>query len=81
MADVIWKQRYGFLSRSENDTEVGRELANLARHRAWWARLYVAEIMRQHPAFRQPALVSQLESDPNPFIVRAIAALEEPPGD
>ncbi|MCP4247583.1 MAG: hypothetical protein GY778_11090 [bacterium] len=77
VAEVLWKQQYGFLSRNQIEPEAGKELAHLAQHRAWWLRLYVAEIMRQRPAFRQPALVRLLESDPNPSVVRAIAAIEQ----
>jgi len=63
VADVLWKQRHGFLNPAEIEPAAARELASLARHPAWWARLYVAEVMRQHPAFRQPGLLEQLQRD------------------
>ncbi len=75
VSDVLWKQRNGFLDSAEIEPATARELASLARHPAWWARLYVAEVMRQHPAFHQPGLVEQLQRDPHPLVREAAFAV------
>jgi hypothetical protein len=76
VSDVLWKQRYGFLDPDEIEPAAAEELAKLAGHEAWWARLYVAEIMRQHTAFRQPALVELLKHDTHRSVREAIYAAE-----
>ena len=76
VSDVLWKQRNGFLNPDEIEPAGAAELARLARHEAWWVRLYVAEIMRQHPAFRQPALVERLKRDAHHLVREAVSAAE-----
>jgi len=70
--DTIWKHEYGFLDKDKVEPEAARELERLARHKEWWVRLYAAEIMRQHPAFRREVLVRRLAKDKHP-LVREVA--------
>ena len=65
VADVLWKWRYGFLKRGVVEPEAVEALWDLSGHPRWWARLYVAEIMRQHPAFRTDELIAVLLTDPD----------------
>jgi hypothetical protein len=76
VSDVLWKQRNGFLKRDEIEPAAAQELASLAGHEAWWVRLYVAEIMHQHPAFRQPGLVETLQGDAHHLVREAVPTSE-----
>jgi hypothetical protein len=76
VSDVLWKQQYGFLSPDEIEPAAAEELVRLSTHPAWWARLYVAETMRQHPAFRQSALIAHLARDPHPLVRAAISTIQ-----
>ena len=76
VSDVLWKQRNGFLNPDEIEPAATEELARLAGHEAWWVRLYVAEIVRQHPEFRQPALIERLKRDAHPLVREAVSATE-----
>jgi hypothetical protein len=75
VADVLWKQRYGFLAPDAIEPAAAEELAGLACHGEWWARLYAAEIMRQYPAFRQTEVIGGLRSDAHPLVRQAAAGL------
>jgi hypothetical protein len=68
VSDVLWKQQYGFLPPDQVEGGAAAELAGLSSHRSWWVRLYVSEIMRQHPAFRQPKVVERLRRDAHPRV-------------
>lgn len=68
VSNALWKQQYGFLRPSEVEPAAVEELSSLATHEAWWARLYVAEIMRQYAAFRQAQLINALVRDTNPTV-------------
>ncbi len=65
VADVLWKWRHGFLDRAKVEPVAAEALARLVGHPRWWARLYVAEILRQHPAFRTEELIAVLLTDPD----------------
>jgi hypothetical protein len=71
LSNVLWKQQYGFLRPTEVEPAASEELSSLATHEAWWARLFVAEIMRQHTAFRQPELINALVRDANATVREA----------
>jgi hypothetical protein len=76
VSDVLWKQRHGFLKRDEIELPATEELARLAVHEAWWVRLYVAEITRQHPAFCEPTLIKMLARDEHHLVREAVYAAE-----
>lgn len=65
VADVLWKWKHGFLKRGVVEPEAVEALWDLSDHPRWWARLYVAEIMRQHPPFRTDELIAVLLADPD----------------
>lgn len=65
VADVLWKWKHGFLKRGVVEPEAVEALWDLSDHPRWWARLYVAEIMRQHPPFRTDELIAVLLTDPD----------------
>lgn len=72
VADVLWKQQFGFLKGDEVEPAAIEQLRLLATHDAWWARLYVAEVMRQRAPFRRAELLNTLSSDAN-LLVRESA--------
>ena len=78
VSDVLWKQRNGFLGQDEIEPAAAVELANLSRHPEGWVRLYAAETMRQHWAFRRPQLMVQLSNDDH-ILVRSAASTAEAP--
>src|SRR3990172_8389184 len=54
VSNAIWLNKNGFAEQFQKALpEATAELAKLAKHKEWWARLYVAWIMRQHPELRQ----------------------------
>lgn len=75
ISDTIWKHRHGFLDKDKVEPQAAKELEKLAKRKEWWVRLYVAEIMRQHPAFRRPALIRHLAKDDHPLVREAIEAI------
>ncbi len=77
VTEAIWKQR--FERTKEMDAGIVVGFAKLSRHDAWWVRLYVAEIMRQHPAFRTPELVKRLKDDPHTLIRDAMDFARQKP--
>lgn len=57
--------------------EANLELATLSKHEAWWTRLYVAEILRQHPQFRTPEVIERLKADPHELVRGAILDIDK----
>ncbi len=72
VADVVWKHQNGFLEKTKVEPEAATQLEKLSQDQTWWVRLYVAEILRQHPAFRTPALVDRLKDDPHELVRNAM---------
>lgn len=73
VSEVLWKQKFGFLKPSEVDAAAVEQLTSLSTHEAWWARLYVAEVMRQQPAFRGAELLTVLAGDSNEAVRESAA--------
>ena len=48
--------------------EAKEHLKKLSRHEGWWARLYVAEIMRRHREFRLDEVLERLSKDDNGLV-------------
>jgi hypothetical protein len=72
VSNAIWLQKNGFNDRFQAALpEATDELTKLAKHDQWWARLYVAEIMRQHRELRQPDVLQQLSTDSNSLVSEA----------
>lgn len=53
-------------------------LGSLADSDLWWARLYVAERLRQDPSLRTPALLYRLQADRHPAVRGALPAAGSP---
>jgi hypothetical protein len=68
LGDAIWEHNNGFLDTTKVEPETAAELGKLCKYDEWWVRLYVAEILRQHPAFRTPELIARLAVDKNPLV-------------
>jgi hypothetical protein len=69
VSNAIWLKENEFAEQFQAALpEAVAELATLAKHKQWWARLYVAEMMRRYPALRQPAIVQQLAADSNALV-------------
>ena len=71
VSDVIWKQQHSFLEEDQVEPQAVEQLEKLSSHEAWWARLYVAEILRQHPEFRTATIVKRLNEDDHPLVRQA----------
>lgn len=68
VSDAQWRQRYGFLPEDESDPQAVNQLAGLARHDAWWARMYVAAVMRQNASLRSDTDIQMLQQDADPLV-------------
>lgn len=76
--NAIWLKKYHFDERFQKALpEAKEQLHKLSQDDQWWARLYVAEIMRRHRELRQPAVVQRLASDGNPLVSKIAKAVEQ----
>lgn len=75
--DALWKRQYGFVPPSQPDADVTAELDKMARHDEWWARLYAAAVIRQHPEFGAAEMVERLVNDPHPLIQKTIKGVSD----
>lgn len=75
VSDVTWKQQHGFLKPEQVEPEAAKQIGFCCNHAEWWVRLYAAEIMRQHPAFRVEKLVATLGADSHPLVRKSIAQI------
>jgi len=74
VSNAIWLDKHGYIVRFQKALPEAKEaLATLAEGE-WWARLYVAEIMRQHRELRQPDVLRQLSEDGNDLVSKAAKA-------
>ena len=76
ISDVIWHEIFRFAVAEEQIAKAKSELKGLSNHDEWWVRLYVAEIMQQHPALRVPDVVQQLKNDKHELVKQAITRTE-----
>jgi hypothetical protein len=53
--------------------EAREQLVNLSKNKEWWARLYVAEIMQQHPELRIAEVLDDLSDDENELVRNAVS--------
>ncbi|MEE8169257.1 MAG: hypothetical protein V3T70_01800, partial [Phycisphaerae bacterium] len=79
VADVLWKQQHGFLGSDEVEPRAMLELDHMSRDDRWWARLYVAAILRRHPEFNTNALAQRLEADTNELVRRFVTEEQDAP--
>lgn len=79
VSDTLWKHEHGFLDKQKVEPEAAAQIEKAAGDKQWWVRLYAAEIMSQHPAFRKPELLQKLAKDENALVREsANAALDAP---
>jgi hypothetical protein len=72
VSNAIWLNQNKFDEQFQKALpEATDELTKLAKQDQWWARLYVAEIMRQHRELRQPDVLQQLSTDSNGLVSEA----------
>ncbi len=72
VVDDLWKWEYSFLPKDKVESVAAEALAKLAKHPQWWARYYVAEIMRRYPPFRTDELIQLLAADPDESVCGVI---------
>lgn len=77
--DTLWKRRFGFLWADQVEPEAAEQLDMLSLHPRWWARLYAAQIMQQHAAFREPGAIERLAHDAHPLVKAAARPLLKAP--
>jgi len=73
IADVLWKHEHKFLEPNQIDPPAADQLKKLSESPYWWARLYVAETMRQHLGFRQPEIIERLKKDEHLLVQKAVS--------
>jgi hypothetical protein len=77
VSNAIWLKENEFADRFQRALpEAQQELKKLAEHDQWWARLYVAEIMRQHPELRIPDVMKRLSDDDNELVSKAAKSVK-----
>ena len=74
----LWKRQYAFIGRDEVEPDARAQLDFLSKHPQWWARLYAAEIIRQHPEFGTDELVKRLSDDPHALVQKTAKAIRLP---
>ncbi len=72
VADSLWKLERGFVSVAE--PEALTELAGLARHPRWWARLYALAVAERAPALRAGLPLAELREDEHAWVRAAAGA-------
>lgn len=72
VADLLWKRRFGFLPPKGVEPAAVEQVARMARHDRWWARLYAAHVLARHPELGDAALVAQLAADGHALVREAI---------
>jgi hypothetical protein len=69
ISNAIWLKENDFADRFQQALpEAQEELKKLVEHDQWWARLYVAEIMRRHSELRSSDVLEALSQDPNALV-------------
>lgn len=73
VADLMLRRQFGFVEAKAVDPAVVRELDKLSQHKAWWARLYVAEIIRSNPELGTKLIRDRLAGDSNEIVKGALS--------
>jgi hypothetical protein len=77
VGNTLWKHQFLLLEHHKVEPSAMVESEKLSRHKEWWVRLYVAEIMRQHKGFRQPETIERLKKDKHPLVRETIAGFAQ----
>lgn len=76
--DNLWRQQKNFLEDDETLPEARAEVEKMAAHKEWWARLYAAEIVAQHPEFGTPEMIDAFKNDEHELVREAMIPEEKP---
>jgi len=79
IANAIWERQHGFVVKEPVHAEAVAEAGKLSQDGTWWVRLYVAEILRQHPQFRRPEIVARLVDDEHTLVRETMQFARETP--
>jgi hypothetical protein len=72
VSNAIWLKKNKFDERFQTALpEAMAELEKLAKHKEWWARMYVVYIMRQNPMLLKDKILRQLAEDSNAIVSEA----------
>ncbi|MCC6491480.1 MAG: hypothetical protein IT424_00480 [Pirellulales bacterium] len=72
VGNAIWLNKNGFDEQFQHALPEAKELlAKLAEHQKWWARLFVAEIMRRHRELRIDDVLERLRRDSHALVSAA----------
>ncbi|MBX3425628.1 MAG: hypothetical protein KF688_08115 [Pirellulales bacterium] len=64
VSNALWFKQHRYEERFQAALpDAKNELSKLGSHEHWWVRLYVVQIMRRHPEFREPVVLARLASD------------------
>ena len=79
VSNAIWLKEHGFGEEFQKALpEAKAQLWKLSeRDDEWWARLYVAEIMRRHPELRQPLVIQRLSADDNALVSKTAKSIKQ----
>lgn len=72
ISEILWRKQSKLLGMDELDDQLKGQLERLSEVRAWWVRLYVAEILLKYPRLRTPAVVERLMKDQDPMVKSVI---------
>lgn len=71
ISNAIWLDKHGYIVRFQKALPEANEAFGTLVQGEWWARLYVAHIMRQYPKLRNNDLLRQLAEDENELVREA----------
>jgi len=80
VSEAIWIKRHNFQMRDQGNAgeRAKQMLSSLSLSSHWWTRLYVVQIMRQHPVLRQTEVIQKLQKDEHAMVREAAASLVLP---
>ena len=59
-------------------TSAHKEMEKLSKHKDWFVRLYVAEVVGRDPELGTPQIVERLLKDQNPLVAEALKGTDLP---
>jgi hypothetical protein len=78
VSNAIWFKQHRHKDRLQAALpDAKSELLKLGSHEQWWARRYVAEIMRRHPELRQDDVLQKLRKDSEESVSKVAKSVKE----
>jgi hypothetical protein len=78
VSNALWFKQHRYKERFQAALpDAESELTKLGSHEKWWARRYVAAIMRRHPELRQEDVLRKLRGDSNESVSKAARSVKE----